>query len=92
MIILIAAMTQDRVIGINNKIPWNIPEDMEHFKRTTTNHAIVMGRKTFESIGRPLPNRYNIVVSRTMHPKEGILVCRNVPEALQKTTHYNNNV
>ncbi|QJQ04539.1 dihydrofolate reductase [Undibacterium piscinae] len=51
-------------IGIQNKLPWHLPEDLAHFKRTTSGHAILMGRKTFESIGRPLPNRRNIVISR----------------------------
>ncbi len=51
-------------IGINNTLPWRLPEDLAFFKRTTSGHAIVMGRKTFESIGRPLPNRRNIVVTR----------------------------
>ncbi|MFZ6642068.1 dihydrofolate reductase [Undibacterium sp. TC4M20W] len=51
-------------IGIDNKLPWHLPEDLAHFKRTTTGHAIIMGRKTFESIGRALPNRRNIVVTR----------------------------
>lgn len=51
-------------IGINNQLPWRLPEDMAHFKRTTMGHPVIMGRKTFESIGRPLPNRRNIVISR----------------------------
>ena len=51
-------------IGIDNKLPWRLPEDMAHFKRTTTGHPIIMGRKTFDSIGKPLPNRRNIVITR----------------------------
>lgn len=51
-------------IGINNTLPWRLPEDLAHFKRTTSGHPIIMGRKTFDSIGQPLPNRRNIVVSR----------------------------
>lgn len=51
-------------IGIDNKIPWRVPEDMAYFKRTTTGHPIIMGRKTFDSLGRPLPNRRNIVITR----------------------------
>src|SRR3954469_18544425 len=51
-------------IGINNTLPWRLPEDLAHFKRTTTGHPIIMGRKTFDSIGRPLPNRRNIVITR----------------------------
>lgn len=51
-------------IGVNNTIPWRLPEDMAFFKRTTSGHPVIMGRKTFDSIGRPLPNRRNIVISR----------------------------
>ena len=63
-LILIAAMAQNRVIGKNNKIPWHIPEEMRHFKETTMGHAVIMGRKTFESIKTPLPGRLNVVLSR----------------------------
>ena len=61
----IAAMALNRVIGCRGRIPWHLPEDFKWFKRTTTGHAVLMGRKTFESLGRALPNRTNIVVSRT---------------------------
>src|SRR2546421_12204773 len=60
----IAAMSLNRVIGAGNQIPWHLPEDFKWFKRMTTGNVVVMGRKTFESIGRPLPNRETIVVSR----------------------------
>jgi dihydrofolate reductase len=60
---LIVAMDRKRGIGIANRLPWKLPEDLAHFKRTTTGHAIIMGRKTFDSIGRPLPGRRNIVVT-----------------------------
>lgn len=60
----IVAMTPDRVIGRDSKLPWNLPADLAFFKRTTSGHPIVMGRKTFESIGRPLPKRRNIVLTR----------------------------
>lgn len=60
----IVAMTPDRVIGRNGGLPWNLPDDLAFFKRTTAGHPIVMGRKTFESIRRPLPNRRNIVLTR----------------------------
>lgn len=63
--IAIAAMSPDRVIGVGGKIPWHISEDLQFFKRTTLGHVIVMGRKTFESLGRPLPGRENWVLSRT---------------------------
>jgi dihydrofolate reductase len=61
---IIVATDAERGIGINNALPWHLPEDLAHFKRTTTGHPIIMGRKTFDSIGRPLPNRRNIVITR----------------------------
>jgi dihydrofolate reductase len=61
---IIVATDSQRGIGINNTLPWRLPEDLAHFKRTTSGHPIIMGRKTFDSIGRPLPNRRNIVVTR----------------------------
>lgn len=63
MINIIAAVSRNNVIGINNSIPWKIKEDMQMFKKLTTNNTIIMGRKTFESIGKPLPNRKNIIIS-----------------------------
>lgn len=61
---LIVAMDRNRGIGKNNTLPWRIPEDLKHFKEETTGKTVVMGRKTYESIGKPLPNRVNIVVTR----------------------------
>ena len=61
---VIVAIDSAGGIGINNTLPWRLPEDLAHFKRTTSGHPIIMGRKTFDSIGRPLPNRRNIVVTR----------------------------
>src|SRR5450830_1215245 len=61
---IIVATDAQRGIGINNTLPWKLPEDLAHFKRTTTGHPIIMGRKTFDSIGRPLPNLRNIIVTR----------------------------
>ncbi|MGE3975738.1 MAG: dihydrofolate reductase [Bdellovibrionales bacterium] len=60
----IAACSQNRVIGSDNKLPWNIPEDWKFFKEKTTGHCLVMGRKTFESLGKALPNRLNVVITR----------------------------
>ena len=62
----IAAMSENRAIGAANKIPWHLPEDFKWFKKMTTGHVVIMGRKTFESLGQPLPNRVNIVLTR--HP------------------------
>lgn len=61
---IIVAIDARNGIGVNNTLPWHLPEDLAHFKRTTSGHPIIMGRKTFESIGRPLPNRRNIVITR----------------------------
>ena len=61
---LIVAMAKNRVIGINNELPWHLPADLKHFKALTTGNPILMGRKTFDSIGRPLPGRRNIVLTR----------------------------
>ncbi len=61
---IIVACERGRGIGIENRLPWHLPQDLAHFKRTTSGHAIIMGRKTFESIGKPLPKRRNIVLTR----------------------------
>ncbi len=60
----IAAMAENRVIGLNNRMPWHMPADLKHFKTVTSGHPVLMGRKTFHSIGRPLPNRANIILTR----------------------------
>lgn len=66
---LIAAVDKNGGIGIDNKMPWHIPADLKYFKQVTTDKVVVMGRKTFESIGsEPLPNRFNIILSQTMEP------------------------
>ena len=61
---IIVATDRDRGIGVDNRLPWRLPEDLIHFKRVTTGYPIIMGRKTFESIGKPLPERRNIVITR----------------------------
>lgn len=61
---IISAMAQNRVIGIDNSLPWSLKEDLQHFKQLTMGHSIIMGRKTFESIGKPLPGRRSIIVTR----------------------------
>src|SRR5271154_5827519 len=68
----IAAMSENRVSGRGSKIPWHLPEDFKWFKELTTGNIIVMGRKTFESIGRPLPNRETIVISRSQFTHPGV--------------------
>jgi dihydrofolate reductase len=80
---MIVAMTPRRAIGAGGKLPWHLPEDLKRFKQLTTGHAIVMGRKTFVSIGRALPNRLNIVVTRseiTLPPETER--CASVDEAI----------
>lgn len=74
----IAAMSLNRVIGSENRIPWHIPADFRWFKECTSGQAVLMGRKTFESLGKPLPNRKNIVVSRTGEVPEGVEVIRDL--------------
>src|SRR5256884_2246730 len=76
----IAAMSENRVIGRGNQIPWHLPEDFEWFKKTTTGNVIVMGRKTFESIGRPLPNRTTIVLSRSGFSYPGVRTVKSLDE------------
>lgn len=66
-LVAIVAMTSDRIIGRDGTLPWHLPEDLAFFKRTTSGHPIVMGRKTYESIGRPLPKRRNIVLTRDLN-------------------------
>lgn len=63
MIILIGAMSEDRVIGNKNKIPWDIKEELAHFRNSTKGHTVLMGRNTYESIGRLLPNRHNVIIT-----------------------------
>jgi len=83
MIALVVAMAENRVIGKNNQLIWHLPADLKHFKNLTTGHPIIMGRKTFESIGKPLPNRTNIVVTRQEDFRpEGCLVAHSLSEAL----------
>ena len=76
----IAAMSLNRVIGSGNKIPWHLPEDFKWFKKMTTGHVIVMGRKTFESIGKPLPNRTTAVLTRSKTPIPGVQVISDLAE------------
>jgi len=81
---LICAVSQNGVIGIENRLPWKLPADLRRFKALTMNHPVIMGRKTFESIGRPLPGRTNIVIT---HQKDyqapGCLVAHSLEHALQ---------
>lgn len=83
MLSLIVAMGENRVIGVENRLPWHIPEDLKRFKKITLGHPIVMGRKTYESIGKPLPGRTNLVVSRNKEFRaEGVATFSSLEEAL----------
>ena len=80
---LVAAYAADRVIGDHGRIPWHLPDDFAHFKATTMGGVLVMGRATYDSIGRPLPGRTTIVVTRTPDwTAEGVLVAHSVDDAL----------
>ena len=82
-ITLVVAMDAERGIGIGNRLPWHLPEDLAHFKRLTSGHPIVMGRKTFDSIGRALPNRRNIVITRNAGwQHDGVERAASLAEAL----------
>lgn len=83
MISLIAALAADRVIGMEGAMPWNLPADLAWFKRNTLNKPVIMGRLTFESIGRPLPGRLNIVVSRQPDAAEGVTWVTSLDEAIK---------
>lgn len=81
---IIVAQAENRVIGINNKLPWHLPEDLRYFKQVTMSKPIIMGRKTYESIGRPLPGRTNIVISRQEgYAPERVKVVSSLEEAIE---------
>ena len=83
-VIIIAAVAENGVIGKNNALPWHLPEDFAHFKKLTTDHTVIMGRKTFESIGRPLPKRRNIILTRdTGCEAVGVEIFQNFESALK---------
>lgn len=83
-IVLMAAMARNRAIGIDGRMPWHLPGELKHFKTATMGKPIVMGRRTYESIGKPLPGRQNIVVSRNPdHRLEGCTVCTSLEAALE---------
>ena len=91
-IILIAALDKGRVIGSEGSIPWNIQEDLNYFKEKTTNKAIIMGRKTFESIGRPLPNRLNIVMTRSKEQIDDVIIAPNKEIAIEQARGFSSEI
>jgi len=78
----IAAMSENHVIGKNNQLLWHMPEDLKHFKNTTSGHTVIMGRKTFDSVGKPLPRRRNIIITRQNITIEGCEVVNTIEAAL----------
>ena len=93
MITIVVAMGKNREIGVDNQLLWHLPKDLKHFKELTSGHPIIMGRKTYESIGKPLPNRTNIVISRKNDWfEEGILIVGSIKEALKFAKKIDENV
>lgn len=85
MITIIAAIANNRALGMNNKLIWHLPEDLKRFKRVTNGHHIIMGRKTFESLGKPLPNRTTIIITRDKKYKaHNCLIASSLEDALEK--------
>ena len=84
MTTIVVAMGKNNEIGLENQLLWHLPKDLKHFKEMTSGHPIIMGRKTYESIGKPLPNRTNIVISRKNDWfEEGILIVGSIKEAIK---------
>lgn len=92
MITIIAAMGKNRVIGRNNQLPWNLPDDLKNFKNFTSGNTIVMGHKTYLSIGKPLPNRNNVVISSLLPLTPGLDICPSFEEGIQKALSYGKEV
>ncbi|PZU90789.1 MAG: dihydrofolate reductase [Chryseobacterium sp.] len=93
MITLVAAIGNNNALGKDNQLIWHLPKDLKHFKTITENHPVIMGRKTFDSIGKALPNRTNIVVSRKENWfQEGILIVSTLKEALKFAKKIDENV
>lgn len=91
MISLIVAMSKNRVIGKDGKMPWHLPNDLKYFKQVTTDNVVVMGRKTFESMGKPLSNRINIILTKDVNYKaEGCLVFNSIDHLLESIKHISN--
>ena len=85
----LVALSNNFVIGVNNDLPWKLKKDLQHFSAYTQNKAIVMGRKTFESIGRPLPKRKNIVISSSLESQEGLEVVPSLNQAIEVASQWN---
>ena len=85
---IIAAMTKDRVIGLGDSLPWDLPQDRHLFKKLTMGNTVIMGRKTYESINHPLADRHNIVLSRTLTAPPGVTLCRDFSEGLEAASQF----
>ena len=85
----LVALSNNFVIGVNNDLPWKLKRDLQHFSAYTQNKVIVMGRKTFESIGRPLPNRKNIVISSKLNAQEGIEIVSSLDQGIKVADQWN---
>ena len=85
----LVALSNNSVIGVNNNLPWKLKRDLQHFSAYTQKKAMVMGRKTFESIGRPLPNRHNIVISSSLECLDGLEIVRSLEEGIQAAHTWN---
>lgn len=85
----LVALSNNNVIGVDNDLPWKLKKDLQHFSAYTQNKVIVMGRKTFESIGRPLPNRKNIVISSTISSTSEVQVVNSLEQAISEATDWN---
>lgn len=83
---IIAAIAKNGVIGFQGKLPWKIPDDLAYFQQVTLNHPVIMGRYTFESIGKPLPQRSNIILSRSAYNVKGVISATSRTEALNIAT------
>ncbi len=91
MVTIIAAVAENNALGKNNELIWHLPADLKRFKKVTNGHYIIMGRKTFESLGKPLPNRTTVIITRnTDYQAEGCIVVNSLEEALIKAAAEDN--
>ena len=92
-VVMVAAVADNGVIGLDGDIPWSLPEDLKHFRATTKGNSVVMGRRTYESIGHPLPFRSNIVVTRQADwAADGVLVAHSVADAIAMAADFEGDV
>lgn len=91
MITIIAAIAENNALGKDNQLIWHLPADLKRFKKVTSNHHIIMGRKTFESLGKPLPNRTTIIITRNPnYTAEGCVIVNSLQEAIDAATEDEN--